>query len=145
MSIPAPKKPAARVDLEHPWLPGDAIPAPEAILSDGESAWALWHEVAHQHEQKFAPTAPMSVPQPLAPEERAWAPTQPPPRGGPAVHRREAQPLFTLESAMLVARRNNRVCPRPEQWTEFSALLPPRKTARGVSKRRRRSRARPGK
>jgi hypothetical protein len=45
-----------------------------------------------------------------------------------------AQSPFTLEAAMLVARRNNRVCPRPVRWAEFSAMLPPRKTARGQQK-----------
>jgi hypothetical protein len=135
MSILGPKPPRSkRVDLDQPWQAGDSIPAPEALDSDGDSAWALWNQVKHQHEQKFAPTAPMTVPPPpLTPEEMHWAATQPaskPVALPPA--RRERQPLFTLESAMLVARRNNRVCPRPERWAEFSAMLPPRKTLRGV-------------
>jgi hypothetical protein len=107
------------------------MPALEAVQSDGESAWALWHQVARQHEAGFAPTQPLTVPLHLKPEEMAWAPTQPaaPLRAA----RREPQQLVTLEAAILLARRNNRVCPRPERWTEFRKLLPARKTASGVS------------
>lgn len=128
--------PRKRADPDRAWQAGDSIPLPEAVHSDGESAWALWNEVAQQHEAKFAPTAPMTVPPPgpqLTPAEAAWAATQPAGKSAklpPAP--REAQPLFTLEGAMLVARKNNRVCPRPERWAEFHALLPPRKTLRGT-------------
>jgi hypothetical protein len=136
---PSPQK--KKVDLDQPWQAGDSIPAPEAIHGDGDTAWALWHEANQQHEQKFAPTAPMTSPPPvpttLSPEEQAWAATQPAgalEKALLAPRRREAQPLFTLEGAMLVARRNNRVCPRPERWLEFSAMLPPKKTLRGMMK-----------
>lgn len=139
MAIRVPKlSPPKRAEPDRAWQPGDSIPAPEVVHSDGDSAWALWNEVQEQHEAKFAPTAPMTSPPPmpatLSPEERAWAMTQPGFKVGksPVPPRREAQPLFTLEAAMLVARRNNRVCPRPERWAEFSALLPPRKTLRGT-------------
>jgi hypothetical protein len=101
--------------LDRPWEPGDSIPAPEAIYRDGESGWALWTEVAQQYERRFARTAPMTSPFAPAPAARAPA----------------AQALFTLETAMLVARRNNRVCPRPQRWDAFMALLPPRRTLRG--------------
>jgi hypothetical protein len=135
MAFPSPKKPPARQggDLDRPWEAGDSIPAPEAIHSDGESAWALWNEVKQQHERRFADTAPMTRPPGMGAEDAGWAATQPAgtalrqPAGTP----RDEQPLFTLESAMLVARRNNRVCPRPERWDEFTRLLPARKTLRG--------------
>lgn len=135
---PGPKTPPRKgVDLDQPWNAADPIPAGEAVEGDGESAWALWNEVSKQHEHRFAPTAPMTVPPgnappTVAPHERPWAATQPADRAPllPA-QKREKQPVFTLESAMLVARKNNRVCPRPERWTEFSAMLPPRKTLRG--------------
>ena len=137
MSPSAPKLPTRKAtDLEQPWHAADPIPTADAVHSDGESAWALWNEVSRQHEQKFAPTAPMTMlptaPATLHPRERAWASTQPAERGAVLpVRQREAQPLFTLDSAMLVARKNNRVCPRPVRWTEFFAMLPPRKTLRG--------------
>jgi hypothetical protein len=128
--------PRKGVDLDQPWHAADPIPSADAVASDGDSAWALWHEVSHEHEQKFAPTAPMTAPPTgpatLSPGERAWASTQPAHRA-PVLRKpkRDMEPLFSLESAMLVARKNNRVCPRPVRWTEFFAMLPPRKTARG--------------
>jgi hypothetical protein len=137
---PTPRK---REDLEQPWHEGDPIPAPEALHGDGESAWALWNQVAKQQEHRFAPTAPAGPPtiSPSGPvtmshEERSWAATRPASRPAsakkPQAPRRDPEPLFTLDSAMLVARRNNRVCPRPPRWAEFFALLPVRKTLRGV-------------
>jgi hypothetical protein len=132
MAFPQSKKPVRRSsDLDRPYEAGDSIPAPEAFHQDSESAWALWNEVSHQHEQRFAETAPLTRP----PEDIGWAATQP--AGGigrppPASKRGEAQALFTLEGAMLVARRNNRVCPRPRHWDAFMKLLPPRKTLRGI-------------
>jgi hypothetical protein len=130
-----PKKPAPqRRDLNGPWEAGDSIPAPEALHRDGESAWALWNALSKQHEAKFAETAPMTVaPSQLTPEERGWASTQPAGMAAAplSTRRREAQPLYTLDSAILMARRNNRVCPRPERWNELSKLLPARRTMRG--------------
>jgi hypothetical protein len=129
---PSKLPPRKSADLDQPWQAGDSIPAPEAVDSNGDSAWDLWNEVRQQHEARFAPTAPMTVPGPMPAGETAWAVTQPGHRAPvlpPA--RAPAQPLFTLEAAMLVARKNNRVCPRPQRWAEFSAMLPPRKTLRG--------------
>jgi hypothetical protein len=127
--------PRQKKDLENPWELGDTIPAPDAVHSDGDTAWALFNELAHQQEQRFADTAPMTQP-PLNREEASWAATQPASRNQPLslvpIARGPSQLFFSLESAMLVARRNNRVCPRPERWTEFSALLSARKTARGL-------------
>ena len=128
---PASKKPARKDELDRPWMPGDSIPVPEAVLKDSESVWALWNEATQVQERKFMPTAPMSMPPRLA-EEPGWAATQPAGSQPKAPALRKAEPLFTLESAMLVARRNNRVCPRPERWNEFFKLLPPRKTLRGL-------------
>ena len=137
MAFPQSKKLSdRRTDLDRPWEPGDPIPAPEAVHEDGDSAWALWNEVAQQHDRRFADTAPMTRPPAALPEEAAWAQTLP--AGGrsaasfPTKRARDAQALYTLEGAMLVARRNNRVCPRPERWTEFTALLPAKKTLRGI-------------
>lgn len=133
--MPSPRpKPASKQGLDRPWEAGDSIPVPEAVHQDGDSAWALWHEVAQQHERRFADTAPLTRPPGMTTEEAAWAPTLPPGAAArkPPQRRKEAEPLFTLEAAMLVARRNNRVCPRPQRWDEFTAMLPVRKTLRGV-------------
>jgi hypothetical protein len=125
---PAPKKGY----LDRAWVPGDSIPLTEAVQKDTESAWALWTEATQQQDRRFAPTAPMSMPMPLSADKRAWAATQPHDSPPAVPVRREPQPLYTLESAVLMARRNNRVCPRPERWTSFYALLPSRKTLRGT-------------
>jgi hypothetical protein len=125
-----PRPPGAGLDV--PYALGDKIPAPEAVERNGESVWALWSEVNQQHEARFADTAPASVMHRPS-EDQGWAQTQPasslhaPPRARPVA----AQPLFTLDAAMLVARRNNRVCPRAERWEALHALLPARNTPRG--------------
>lgn len=132
MAFPPSKTPPRRGgDLDRPWEAGDSIPAPDAVHGDGESSWALWNEVKQQHEQRFADTAPMTR-APGSPEEAAWAATQPA-GGALKIPKRvpKKEQVFTLESAMLVARRNNRVCPRPAQWDAFTQLLPARKTVRG--------------
>ena len=136
MASPASKTPRRRPgdDLDRPYVAGDSIPAPDVVEKSGDSAWALWSEVNRQHEVGFAKTAPASLPVRLSSESPGWAQTQPmkaatPRRAGLA---RDAAPIFTLEAAMLVARRNNRVCPQPERWLELYALLPERKTLRGV-------------
>ena len=129
------KTPArARLDLDRPWQHGDTLPAPEAVHSDGDTAWALFNELSRQQEQRFADTAPMTQP-PMRAEEIGWAATRP--ASSAAILPRLVPPAkpqvqVTLEAAMVLARRNNRVCPRPERWAGFTALLPVRKTARGV-------------
>ena len=135
MAFPAPKKPARKGDLDRPYEAGDSIPAPEALHADGDTGWAMWNEAAQQQERRFADTAPMTQPPGMTPEEIGWAATQP---AGGALLKRMAtvkpvdRPLFTLEAAMLVARKNNRVCPRPQQWDAFMDLLPAKKSLRGM-------------
>jgi hypothetical protein len=128
----SPRRPGS--DLDAPYVAGDAIPAAEAVEKHGDSAWQLFHELNQQHEARFADTAPASTYHRMNTEDVAWAQTQPMAKAGAGAGRRpvDGAPLFTLESAMLVARRNNRVCPRPERWQELFALLPPRQTRRGV-------------
>lgn len=135
MATPTSNKTPARprLDLDRPWQHGDALPVAEAVHSDGDTAWALFNELTREQEQRFADTAPMTQP-PLRAEEVGWAATRPAsaaaivPRLVPPAR---PQPQLTLDAAMLLARRNNRVCPRPERWTALTALLPVRKTARG--------------
>jgi hypothetical protein len=130
-------KPPSSNSLDLPYARGDAIPAPEAIEHSSETVWALFSEISRQHDNRFAETAAAydetGLPSSEAP---GWAKTRP--LTGTSLSERlrrfraQGQPLFTLEAAMLVARRNNRVCPRPERWLEFSAMLLPRKTVRGL-------------
>lgn len=128
------KPPAHSLDL--PYLHGDVIPVPEAVEKSGDSAWALFSEITRQHDARFADTAPATAPVKLAPNDTTgWAQTRPMAGNGrvaPAARGNDTMPLFTLDAAMLVARRNNRVCPRPERWLQLAELLPPRKTMRGM-------------
>jgi hypothetical protein len=114
--------------LDHPYTPGDSIPAPEAIEGN-DTAWNEFSELARQQEARFAPTAPASL------EERtAYAATAPmglPTTPDDAPRAAPAPPQVTLDQAMVEARRNNRVCPRPEHWLAIYALLPGRKVVNG--------------
>ena len=135
MAFPPAKKPKRAHDLDRPWQAGDTIPAPEVVREDSDTAWALWNEAAQQHDRRFAETTPMTQPPGMSPEEVGWAATVP--AGGVVprkalIPKRPQRPQFTLEGALLLARRNNRVCPRPERWDAFMQLLPPKKTARGT-------------
>jgi hypothetical protein len=124
------RRPVSGLDL--PYALGDKIPAPEAVERNGESVWALWSEANRKQDRGFADTAPATNTHRLG-EDPGWAKTQPASAlKAPRARKPEAQPLFTLDAAMLVARRNNRVCPRGARWEELHALLPGRRTPRGV-------------
>ena len=126
-----------RPDTEGAWSPGDSIPAPEVVQKESDSVWEMWTEESERHDQRFRDTVPAPAPVRLPPEESCWANTLPVDEltGAPAV---SAQPAaqrpapVSLEGALRLARRNSRICPRPERWDQFAAMLPPRKTLRGV-------------
>src|SRR4051812_18457075 len=102
-----PRRPTG-TDLDAPYVAGDSIPAPEAVERSGESVWALWPEVTRQHNTHSAETQPAAGPSRLNSEDQGWAKPQPAmSRSIPQLPRkpRDAHPLFTLEAAMLVARR----------------------------------------
>lgn len=130
-----PKPPSRSAGLDVPYALGDTIPAPDVVEVEGDTAWALFSEISRQHDDRFVDTAPAITDPSAGPpsEPTGWAPTRPLDTSPVPLRRLpDLQPLFTLEAAMLVARRNNRVCPRPERWQQLMALLPPRKTSRGV-------------
>jgi hypothetical protein len=91
------------------WL--DSLPVPEA-REGGESTWALWHEAARQLDEAFAPTEP-SMPAPLSAGAGTTDRNAAGSRGAP----------LTVDVLMVVARRNNRVCPRPAVWTRLYQAL----------------------
>lgn len=89
------------------WL--HSIPVPEAH-EGGDSLWATWHEESQRVDLAFADTQP-SEPISLA---------------GEAVDRRPRQHLdgrWTTEGVLALARRNNRVCPRPPLWSTLHVLI----------------------
>lgn len=135
-------KPAAREgDLEHPYVQGDPIPAPEAVERSSDTTWAAWNELHDRHEARFADTEPASMTMRLPEQQRPFAPTEPAPLlqgkaatgvGGESDAAAPRRRAATYEQVMAVARKRNRVCPKPEHWAPIYELLPNRKkTARG--------------
>lgn len=92
-----------------PWL--DPLPAPE-VKEGGESTWELWHEESRRMDLAFAPTQP-SMAAPLTASSRT--------REAPAPA--EVDPRATADALMVVARRNNRVCPQPALWVRLYGIL----------------------
>lgn len=100
-----PAKPVADDFHKATWL--HSLPLPE-VHEGGESSWELWHEAARQLETAFAPTQP-SEPAPLSTGT---------PRGPAAREGGDVAPL-SADALMLLARRYNRVCPRPLAWLQL--------------------------
>src|SRR5215212_7515024 len=109
-----------RSEFGLPYAAGDRIPSADAVEKDTESAWALWSNAAEAHEAKFADTEPASAGL-LGASDPQYAKTEPAPLQGsgaqPSERAAVATPV-TVELVMVEARRNNRVCPKPERWLE---------------------------
>src|SRR3954470_19887063 len=87
------------------------MPAPDAH-EGGESAWEDWQEASRRLDLAFAPTEPSS----LAPMSTGSALSQ--------LEQAETRPhLLSADALMVVARRNNRVCPRPVLWSQLYQVL----------------------
>ena len=119
MSIPPNSNKNRPDNLDEPYIPGDGIPAPEAVEKNSDTDWALWSDLAARQNASFAPTAPSSLPMPL-PETAGEG-------AGKGNVRPAAPKSVTLEEVMLEARRNNRVCPLPERWQHLYDMLPDKK------------------
>jgi hypothetical protein len=102
---PGDKRPPQQQPYPATWL--DSLPVPE-VREGGDSTWELWHEAKRELEAAFAPTEP-SAPAPLSTGARS---VEPPPARTPL------GPLGA-DTLMVVARRNNRVCPQPALWTQL--------------------------
>lgn len=120
-----PKKPPHTAPA--PFFPGSRATAPMGLEESTESAWARFEELQRAHDGQFQATQPATKPGPSA--APGYEPTEPmslaqmkPKPAAPAPAAREV----TLDEAMVMARRNNRACPMPAQWTAFHKLLPPR-------------------
>jgi hypothetical protein len=87
------------------------MPAPDA-QEGGESAWEHWQEASRRLDLAFAPTEPSS----LAPMSTGSALAQ--------LDEAQTRPhLLSADALMVVARRNNRVCPRPAHWSDLYQIL----------------------
>lgn len=134
MSSPKqPPKPPSSKRLDDPYVYGDTIPSPDALEKNTDTAWALFHELTEKQEARFSPTTPGSVPAPLPDPTAAPAPgyeaTTPATMQPGAAAGREA-PLG-IDELMIEARRNNRVCPRLEEWQKLYAMLPGKREVDG--------------
>jgi hypothetical protein len=107
-----------------PYGHGDPIPSPHADERDTDSIWDLWHKTHKAHEVGFAQTAPAPV---VPTGQSAFAPTQPVGLAhAPVPPPTRAPKALTLQDAMVEARLNNRVCPKPARWQELYEMLPQR-------------------
>lgn len=93
--------------LADTWL--TPLPVPD-VREGGESTWEQWHEAARELDQAFAQTLPSEV-APLSSD--SGSPEQPAHAAGP----------LTADALIAAARRHNRVCPQPPQWTRLYRLL----------------------
>jgi hypothetical protein len=100
-----PSKPAPPIHREvATWL--NSLPVPEA-REGGDSTWALWHEASRKLDEAFAETQPSAAAPLSADLGTDESPASP------------RQGALTADALMVVARRNNRVCPRPEHWLQL--------------------------
>jgi hypothetical protein len=109
---------------QDPYGHGDPIPSPDADERNTDSIWDLWQKTHKAHEAGFAQTAPASVMPTL---QTGFAPTQPVGLShAPVPPPTRAPKALTLQDAMVEARRNNRVCPKPPRWQVLYEMLPQR-------------------
>jgi len=110
----------------------NSIPAALAKELDGDTAWNEWNDAVAAQEARFAETkpatAPMGLPEVGQPKgDQRYAATEPSPLAPTAEPARQPQPrvpkTLKLDDLMTEARRNNRVCPLPERWTELYRLM----------------------
>ncbi|MRD48216.1 hypothetical protein [Caenimonas koreensis] len=104
-----------------------------AVEKDTDSAWDMWVEANKSIEQKppgdqgYARTGPVS----LTSDHASTMSTVPAKLGEDPGSESEARMrrrnrVATVDDAMLEARRNNRVCPRPNHWQTLYEMLPNR-------------------
>jgi hypothetical protein len=93
----------------HSWHDSWLQPPPKPdVREGGDSAWEQWQEESRRLELAFAKTQPSNL-LPLAGGEPAEA-------GTPRLP-------WSTDDAMVLARRNNRVCPQPPLWEQLYLLL----------------------
>jgi hypothetical protein len=80
--------------------PGHGV---EVLEKNTDTSWALFHTLLDQQQRGFVETAP----------------------GGPDAARDAGKPVaITLDAALVMIRRNNRVCPLPSIWKQLYDALP---------------------
>jgi hypothetical protein len=120
---PPPPPPAVAVPFA---FPGDRATAPMALEENSPSAWQRFEDLLSSQDQPFDNTKQVTQPGPVGPGPEGFQATQPMGAlpGIPSAQQRQSQRPINLEEVMVLARRQNRACPRPQQWMEFHSLLP---------------------
>jgi hypothetical protein len=110
---------------------GATIPQPLVQELPQEAAWDEWSKAVQDHEHKYAPTAPASLPMKLgsatlyAPTEAATLEELDARAAAQAATAMPARPpgQVSLDELLQDLRRDNRVCPQQSQWTKLYVLL----------------------
>jgi len=106
-----------------------------AVEKDTDSAWDMWVEANKAPEDtqridpRYARTGPASLTNDQAGGGMSTVPAklgEDPGTESEARLRRRTSRVATVDDAMVEARRNNRVCPRPNQWQTLYDMLPNR-------------------
>lgn len=93
-----------------------------ALEENSNSAWQRFHDLLSSQNLQFDNTKQQTQP----PQDGSFQATQPidalpgvmPPQ------QRQPQRAINIDEVMVLIRRNNRSCPRPNQWIAFHRLLP---------------------
>jgi hypothetical protein len=129
MSSDRKSRPGRLEPSTDPYGHGDPIPTPDADERNTDSIWDLWQKTHKAQEAGFAETAPAAVTP--AGGDTAFAATQPVGLSrAPVPAPTRAPKALSLQDAMVEARRNNRVCPKPPRWQQLYDMLPERTPTR---------------
>ncbi|MBI5277450.1 MAG: hypothetical protein HY854_13425 [Burkholderiales bacterium] len=93
-----------------PNLPNPLIQQCEVKELDDDSGWDRWQELAARQDARFAQTVPGALP--VRPDTPA--PVMPLVRAK----------TVAVDEVLLLARKNNRVCPLPDEWQRIYQMLP---------------------
>jgi hypothetical protein len=103
---------------------------PSVFERDTDTAWAEFNEIEARFDESFAATRPVSYGDE---SEGDFARTRPAVELKLGPRRLEpGEGPVTVEGVMLMARRNNRVCPLPARWAQLYDMLPDKDRSRGT-------------
>jgi hypothetical protein len=94
---------------KHKHLTDLRATAPAALEDISEDAWLEFQKLQQSREGQFAPTRPMTGIAPLTGDAPQTA--------------RPAPGSVSVDQALQLTRRNNRVCPMPERWRDMFDLM----------------------
>jgi hypothetical protein len=104
---------------------GPSVPAPIVVEHHGETAWDAFEREVKRQDRQFADTLPPDEAPP--PSQLASCLVQ-----VRATDEPPALPSVDLVQALAVARKGNRVCPKPQVWFAIYGTLKDAARSRGV-------------